>query len=60
MPFRLRASAIPAATEAVPGSILASKIVKDLTVGSGLNFSFLGRRELKGIPESWEIYALAS
>jgi class 3 adenylate cyclase len=46
--------------EALPGSILASRTVKDLTVGSGLNFTFVGCREMKGIPESWEIYELAS
>ena len=43
-----------------PGSILASRTVKDLAVGSGLNFISVGHREMKGIPESWELYALAS
>ncbi|WP_457153847.1 adenylate/guanylate cyclase domain-containing protein, partial [Mesorhizobium sp. P5_C1] len=46
--------------ESSPGSILASSTVKDLAVGSGLNFTFAGRREMKGIPEGWELYALAS
>ena len=46
--------------ESVPSSILASRTVKDLAVGSGLNFTLVGHREMKGIPEGWEIYALAS
>ena len=46
--------------ESIPGSILASRTVKDLAVGSGLSFTFVGRREMKGIPESWELYALAN
>ncbi len=46
--------------ESIPGSILASRTVKDLAVGSGLNFISVGHREMKGIPESWELYALAS
>ena len=46
--------------ESVPGSIFASRTVKDLAVGSGLNFTFVGCREMKGIPESWELYALAN
>ena len=46
--------------ESVPDSIFISRTVKDLAVGSGLNFTFIGRREMKGIPESWELYALAS
>jgi class 3 adenylate cyclase len=46
--------------ESVPGSIFASRTVKDLTVGSGLNFSLVGRPEMKGISENWELYQLAS
>ena len=46
--------------EAAPNSILTSRTVKDLAVGSGLDFTFLGRREMKGIPEGCELYALAS
>lgn len=46
--------------ESAPGSILTSRTVKDLAVGSGLNFISVGHREMKGIPESWELYALAS
>lgn len=45
--------------ESTPGAIFTSRTVKDLAVGSGLSFTFVGRRELKGIPESWKIYELA-
>ncbi|UCI33241.1 adenylate/guanylate cyclase domain-containing protein [Mesorhizobium sp. B4-1-4] len=45
--------------EAAPNAILASRTVKDLAVGSGLDFTLLGHREMKGIPEGWELYALA-
>ncbi len=47
-------------SEATPGSIFASRTVKDLAVGSGLKFSPVGFREMKGIPETWELYSLAS
>ena len=46
--------------ESSPGSIFTSRTVKDLAVGSGLNFTLVGRRKMKGIPEGWELYALAS
>jgi pimeloyl-ACP methyl ester carboxylesterase len=45
--------------ESEPGAILVSRTVKDLAVGSGLSFRSVGSREMKGIPDSWEIYALA-
>lgn len=44
--------------EATPGAILVSRTVRDLAVGSGLTFASLGQRELKGIPEAWDIYAI--
>lgn len=46
--------------EAAPNSILTSRTVKDLAVGSGLDFTFLGHREMKGIPEGCDIYELTS
>jgi hypothetical protein len=45
--------------ESAPGAILTSRTVKDLAVGSGASFTPIGRREMKGISESWELYALA-
>jgi len=31
--------------------------VRDLVAGSGLHFDDRGRRELKGVPGSWQLYA---
>ncbi len=42
-----------------PGEVLVSRTVKDLVVGSGLEFAPHGTRELKGVPDSWELFALA-
>lgn len=37
---------------------LASRTVKDLVVGSGIEFAEMGTRELKGVPGQWELFAL--
>jgi class 3 adenylate cyclase len=42
------------------GEILVSSTVKDLVVGSGLEFEDRGIRELKGVPGEWRVFALAS
>jgi class 3 adenylate cyclase len=47
------------AGQAEPGEVLVSSTVKDLVVGSGLEFSDRGEHELKGVPGAWRIYALA-
>jgi class 3 adenylate cyclase len=39
------------------GEVLVSRTVRDLVVGSGLDFEDRGAHELKGVPESWQIYA---
>jgi hypothetical protein len=39
--------------------VLVSSTVKDLVVGSRLEFSDRGEHELKGVPGAWRIYALA-
>ena len=36
--------------------LLASRTVKDLVAGSGIEFADRGVHELKGIPEPWQIY----
>jgi class 3 adenylate cyclase len=41
------------------GEVLASRTVRDLTAGSGLQFEDRGTQALKGIPEGWQLYALA-
>jgi pimeloyl-ACP methyl ester carboxylesterase len=40
------------------GELLASRTVKDLVTGSGISFEPRGTRELKGVPDSWELYAV--
>lgn len=41
------------------GEILVSATVRDLVAGSGLEFEPRGEKELKGIPGSWQIYAVS-
>ncbi len=41
------------------GEVLASSTVKDLVVGSGLEFEDRGMHTLRGIPDEWRLYALA-
>ncbi len=38
--------------------ILTSSTVKDLVVGSGIEFTERGTRTLKGVPGRWRIYAV--
>jgi class 3 adenylate cyclase len=44
---------------AAPGEVLVSSTVKDLVVGSGLQFDDRGNHQLKGIPEAWHLFAVA-
>ncbi len=37
--------------------VLVSRTVKDLVAGSGIRFSERGTHALKGIPDSWQLYA---
>jgi class 3 adenylate cyclase len=41
-----------------PGEVLASRTVRDLVVGSGLEFTARGEHTLKGVPDSWELFAV--
>ncbi|HVT22699.1 MAG TPA: adenylate/guanylate cyclase domain-containing protein [Mycobacteriales bacterium] len=41
-----------------PGEVLVSRTVRDILVGSGLEFVDRGEHELKGVPGGWELYAL--
>jgi len=45
--------------EAGSGEVLVSGTVRDLVAGSGLEFSDRGRRDLKGVPGQWPLYAVA-
>jgi class 3 adenylate cyclase/pimeloyl-ACP methyl ester carboxylesterase len=47
------------AARARPGEILVSQTVKDLVAGSGLEFGERGEHELKGVPGTWRLYAVA-
>ena len=48
-----RVSAMAGASE-----VLVSSTVKDLVVGSGLDFEDRGTHELKGVPGSWHLFAI--
>ena len=41
-----------------PGEIVVSSTVKELVVGSGMQFTDRGEHELKGVPGTWRVYAL--
>ncbi len=41
------------------GEILTSRTLKDLTAGSGLVFEDRGLHALKGVPDEWQVYAVA-
>jgi len=42
------------------GEVLASSTVKDLVAGSGISFVDRGEQALKGIPDAWRLFAVAS
>jgi len=42
------------------GEVLASQTVRDLVVGSGIEWDDRGAHELKGVPGEWRIYAVKS
>jgi class 3 adenylate cyclase/pimeloyl-ACP methyl ester carboxylesterase len=42
------------------GEVLVSGTVKDLVVGSGIEFEDRGERELKGVPGAWRLWAVAA
>jgi len=41
-----------------PGEIVVSSTVKELVVGSGMQFTDRGEHELKGVPGLWRVYLL--
>jgi class 3 adenylate cyclase len=44
---------------ASPGEVLVSSTVRELVVGSGLEFEERGTHELKGVPGTWRLWRLA-
>ena len=52
------AARIQAAAE--PGEILVCSTVKDLAVGSTVQFKDKGEHTLKGVPDPWRIYAVTT
>jgi class 3 adenylate cyclase/pimeloyl-ACP methyl ester carboxylesterase len=46
-------------SHAEPGEVLASSTVKDLVVGSELQFEDRGSHCLRGVPDEWRLFALA-
>lgn len=42
------------------GEVLASRTVRDLVIGSDITFEDRGVHALKGVPDDWQLYAVAS
>jgi class 3 adenylate cyclase len=42
---------------AEPGEVLVTRTVRDVVAGSGISFAERGEHELKGVPDSWALYA---
>jgi class 3 adenylate cyclase len=40
------------------GEVLVSSTVKELVIGSGIEFSDRGRHELKGVPDTWHLFGV--
>jgi class 3 adenylate cyclase len=45
---------------AQPGEVLVSSTVKDLSAGSGITFVDRGVHALKGVPDEWRLFRIAS
>ena len=45
---------------AAPGEVFVSGMVKDLVMGSGIDFSERGEHELKGVPGLWPLFAVCN
>ena len=43
-----------------PNDVLVSSTLRDLVIGSGLEFDDRGHYELKGVPGQWRLFAVAS
>jgi class 3 adenylate cyclase len=45
---------------AAGSEVFASRTVRDLSIGSGIEFDLAGRHALKGVPDEWDVYSVAS
>ena len=45
---------------AASGEVLVSRTVKDLVVGSGIDFTDRGTHDLKGVPDTWQLFAVST
>jgi class 3 adenylate cyclase len=43
-----------------PNDVLVSSTLRDLVIGSGLEFEQRGAHELKGVPGEWRLFAVGS
>ena len=43
-----------------PNDVLVSTTLRDLVIGSGLEFEDRGAHELKGVPGEWRLFAVTS
>ena len=43
-----------------PNDVLVSSTLRDLVIGSGIEFEERGVHELKGVPGEWRLFAVAS
>ena len=43
-----------------PNDVLVPSTLRDLVIGSGLEFEERGAHELKGVPGEWHLFAVAS
>ncbi len=48
------------AARADSGEVLVTGTVRDLVAGSGIEFEDRGRHSLKGIPDTWHVFAVGS
>ncbi len=47
-----------AMAKAEAGEVICTRTVKELSLGSGLEFDHRGLHRLKGVPEEWELFAV--
>ena len=43
-----------------PDEVIVSRTVKDLVAGSGIEFADVGTHTLKGVDDTWQLYAVAT